>query len=497
MRALLCLLLVAASVRADVTLGPLFTDHAVLQRDKTLPIWGRAEPGEHVIVSLGEQKVGTTADDSGRWLVLLEPMAAATTPLELTAEGKTTAKATDVLLGDVWLCSGQSNMEWPVSKAANAEAEIAAANLPLIRHIRIEHAQAERAAAEAKGAWETCSPQTVGAFSAVAYFFAREIQPRMNVPVGLINCSWGGTEIECWMNPASLASNPDFSTIGERWTQISAQRPVKKAEYEKALAEWTAEQAGAKARGQKFTLPRPTETVIPGPTFPPSSLFNGMIAPLLPCALTGVLWYQGESNWYNGTEYGDLFTAMIQGWRRHLGQGDLPFLWVQLANFKGGDPAGVDLALVREGQSQALTLPNTGQAVAIDIGDRNDVHPRNKQEVGRRLALLARELVYGARLDVSGPTFLSATREGPALRIRFAHAGTGLTAHSKPLQSFQLAGADGRFRPAVARIDKDTLLVSAKDVPEPAFVRYAFVNAPEANLYNGAGLPAAPFRTDK
>lgn len=497
MRTLLCLLLFAATVRADVTLGPVFTDHAVLQRDKTLPVWGRADAGEHVLVTLGGQAVGATADEQGRWLVLFEPMPATDTPLELKAEGKTTATATDLLLGDVWLCAGEANMERTLGQTARAEQEIATARYPLIRELKLAHAADEKPVDGPRGAWTVCEPGAAGTFSAVAYFFAREIQPRMQVPIGLINASWSSTEIECWLSPSTLAENPEFAALRERWPQLAAQRPLKKAEFEAALAAWTAEQAEAKAARAKFTKPRPVEVLLPGPSYAPGSVFNGMIHPVLPCALTGVLWYQGESNGYNGADYGALFTALIQGWRRHLGQGDLPFFWVQLANFRGRDPFGTELARVREGQAKALALPNTGQAIAIDLGERNPPFAVNLQEAGRRLALLARAGVYGARVDDSGPTFQSATREGAALRVRFEHAGTGLTAHNRPLQSFQLAGADGHFRPAMARIDKHSVVVSAKGVPEPVFIRYAFFNAPDANLYNGAGLPASPFRTDK
>lgn len=499
MRQLLFLPLCAfftATVFGDVTLAPLFTDHAVLQREKALPIWGHAEPGEHVSVTLGDETIAATATADGRWVVVLSPLQASSVGVDLIVRGKNEIRLTDILVGDVWLCSGQSNMEFPVSRGENAAQEIASANNPLIRHFKVARAKSETPIETASGAWEVCSPATAGNFTAVGYFFAREIQPRIGVPVGLINATWGGTQIECWLSSTALASDPRFAAVGENWKRMEVEWFPKKAAYDAALATWQADEASGKFKNTKLAKPRPAEPSANGPTLPPASLFNAMINPVVPFSLRGILWYQGESNFYNPSEYGVLFTAMIRAWREHFGQGDVPFYWVQLPNFRNGDAFGRTWPQLREEQSKALTLPATGQAVAIDIGDPNDIHPKNKQEVGRRLALIARSQIYGAQVDASGPRFLSAVREGNALRVHFTHAGTGLTARDKPLQSLQIAGADRRFYFATAKIERDTLLVSAAQVREPVAVRYAWFNAPEANLYNGAGLPAAPFRSD-
>jgi sialate O-acetylesterase len=360
----------------------------------------------------------------------------------------------------------------------------------------VGRAKADKPIDTASGAWEVCSPATVGDFTAVGYFFARDIQPRVAVPVGLINSTWGGTQIECWMSPAALASDPRFASATENWKRMQAEWFPLKAAYDAALAQWTAEAAGTPGKANTPAKPRPVAPPANGPTMAPASLFNAMINPVVPFSIRGVLWYQGESNFYNPREYGAMFVAMIRAWRAHFGQGDLPFYWVQLPDFKNGDAFGLTWAELREAQAKALSLPATGQAVAIDIGDPDDIHPTHKQEVARRLALIARSQLYGAHVDSSGPLFLSATREGSAMRVRFTHAGTGLTARDRPLQSLQIAGADRRFFPATARIDRDTLVVSAPQVREPVAVRYAWFNAPDANLYNGAGLPAAPFRSD-
>jgi sialate O-acetylesterase len=318
------------------------------------------------------------------------------------------------------------------------------------------------------------------------------------------------------MSPAALATNPAFAVVAERWKQNLADYPAKKAAYAAALAEWTKAEAAAKkpaapASGKTKTKADPTKTYAawlaknprpraprgPGDPWTPTGLFNGMINPLLPYALRGALWYQGESNADRAGEYHALFAAMITAWRAHFGQGDFPFYWVNLANYKNsGDATGMNYALLRAAQTQTLALPATGQALAIDIGNPDDIHPTNKQDVGRRLALLAKARVYGATVDDTGPTFASATREGAALRVQFTHAN-GLIAHDKPVQSLEVAGADRKFFPAKAKIDRDTLLVAAPEVKEPVAVRYAWKNAPEANLHNGAGLPAVPFRSEQ
>lgn len=526
----------ASVSRADVTLAPLFTDRAVLQSDKVVPIWGRAEPGEKITVTFAGQRREATPGPDGRWIALLDPLAPAVQGADLIVTGKNTVTLRDVVVGEVWLCSGQSNMEFTVdsrpgwqanTRTANAAAEIAAAHFPLIRHVRIVQTVAESPAdTVATAGWESATPQTVGGFTAVGYFFARDLHQKLGVPVGIVHSSWGGTPVEAWMSPAALASDPAFKIVGERWQRNVAEYPAAKAAHEARLATWVAAEAAARAqsttkaapapkgrtaaKGNPTTAyaewlrknPRPRAPRGPGDSWTPTGLFNGMINPLLPYALRGALWYQGESNAERATEYHALFTAMINAWRAHFGQGDFPFYWVNLAGFAAADRDGRSFAFLREAQTKTLTLPNTGQAIAVDIGNPRDIHPDNKQEVGRRLALLAKNRIYGLTGDDTGPMFAGVTRErasngaGTILRVGFSHVNGGLVALGKPVQALELAGEDRVFHPAEGKIDRDTLVVSSPKVPAPVAVRYACSNAPDANLYNGSGLPAVPFRSD-
>jgi sialate O-acetylesterase len=522
---LLILSLTAARLAADVTLAPLFTDGAVLQRDKPVAVWGRADANEKVTVTFGAQVRTATPGLDGRWIAILEPMPASGQGERMTVQGKNTLTLNDVLVGEVWLCSGQSNMEWPVARAENSEREIAAANFPLIRHVRVDHVVSETPADTVKtGGWQAATPSNTGTFTAVGFFFARDLYQKLRVPVGIVHSSWGGTPVESWLSPAALAGNPAYKVVSERWQENLREFPARQAAYEAKLAEWTQTEAAARQTApaapttatkksakksapvvaathadwlRKNPRPRPPRGA--GDPWTPTGLFNGMINPLLPYALRGFLWYQGESNAERAAEYHPLFSAMITAWRAHFGQGELPFYWVSLANYGvagDGNEKGRTYAFLREAQTKALALPETGQALAIDIGDPKDIHPKNKQEVGRRLALLARNRVYDIVGDDTGPSFVAAQREGAALRVRFTHAGGGLIAREKPVQSLELAGADRVFHPADGKIDRETLLVSSPAVRDPVAVRYAWTNAPEANLCNGAGLPAVPFRSD-
>jgi sialate O-acetylesterase len=499
------LLALAAVARADLTLGPLFCDGAVLQCDKPVAVWGSAAPGEVVRVEFaGQIRLAATGPD-GRWLTMLDAMPANAVGADLKATGKSaTVTIHDVLLGEVWLCAGQSNMEFPVKDAANAEKEIAAADQPLLRHILIAHHTAEKPqdTAETSG-WKPATPANVGDFSAVAYFFGRDLQQRLGVPVGLIDSSYGGTPIEAWMSANAIDSDPAFAFVRERWRDAVASYPSAAPEYLAKLTAWRAADTAVRLRGDKARAawqrdnPRPhLPPGGPGDPWAPAGLYNGMINPLVPYALRGVIWYHGESNASHPAEYRPLFSALINSWRAHFAQGDIPFFWVNLANFRPPDPTDLAWARVREAQTQTLALPNTGQAIAIDVGDPNDIHPRNKQEVGRRLALLAKHRVYGLSGDDSGPIFASAAREGATMRVRFTHAAAGLVAHNHPPSGLELAGADRVFRPAVGKIDHDSLIVSSPTVKEPVAVRYAYRNAPDANLFGGNGLPVVPFRSD-
>jgi sialate O-acetylesterase len=510
----LCLLLgfsIPAAGNAAVTLAPLFQDHAVLQRDKPLPVWGRADPGERVSVSFRGQQASVVAGSDGRWIVYLAPLAASADPADLVVTGGNQIALHDVLVGEVWLCAGQSNMEFTVwnpkdtvYRVDNGEKEVAAANYPQIRQFKVERFESDKPVDTAQGSWVPCTPETVPEFTAVGYFFARDLYRKLGVPIGIINCTWGGSSIEPWLSPACLASDPAFAIVQERWRQAQAQYPLRQAESMALLQAWQTVGSQARARGpaayaafvKQFPRPKP----YPGPDKPypyaPSRIFNGMVHPLVPYALRGALWYQGESNVFRAGEYHRLFAAMITDWRADFGQGDFPFYWVQLPNYNGSEALWTKWANLREAQAQTLTLPATGMAVTIDIGEPQNLHPRNKQEVGRRLALIAKAKVYGITDDFSGPVFLAAVRKGSAMLVRFKYAGAGLTAAGKPLQSFEVAGADHLFYPATATIVGDQVLAQSPKVPEPLAVRYAWSNAPEANLYNGAGLPAAPFSSD-
>jgi len=488
--------LLSSLARADVVLAGLFQDQVVLQRGRPVPVWGRAEPGERISVKFEQQTATTTASADGRWIVYLEPLEARTEPTGLVVSGRNTITVADVVVGDVWLCSGQSNMAFTVGQANRAREEMASARFPLIREFKVAQVVAAEPQETLGGEWKTATPESVGGFTAVGYFFARDLHRKLGVPIGLINSSRGATPVEAWMSPAALMSDPAFGAVETRWQAMLGEYPAKKEAYDLALASWTAEADAAKAANRPFNKGKPTPPVGPGDAHTPAGLFNGMINPLLPFAIRGAIWYQGEGNAARAAEYHPLFAALITHWRAHFGQGDFPFYWVQLANFKTADPNSGTWPLLREAQSRTLSLPETGQVVSIDIGDPDEIHPRNKQEVARRLALIARAKVYGIAGDFSGPIFAGAAREKAALRVYFEHAVTGLTARAKPLQSFEVAGEDRVFRPAVAAIDGDTLLVSAPDVRVPVAVRYAWRNSPEANLFNGAGLPAAPFRSD-
>ncbi len=482
---------------ADVKTPAVFSDHMVLQAGRLVPVWGKADPGETVTVSIAGTTVKTKADENGRWKVSVGPLKAPG-PYELTVRGKNTLKFTDVLAGEVWVCSGQSNMQWPVARAMNAQAEIAKAHFPNIRLFTVKRAVAQKPLEDTEGMWVRCTPETVAGFSAVGYFFGRELHKALGVPVGLIHSSWGGTPAEAWTSRETLEAFPEFTPILERWKRRVENYPKDLERYEQAVARWKKAAARAKAAGKKPPR-RPRK-----PTEPtrhphwPSGLYNGMIAPIIPYGIAGVIWYQGESNASRAYQYRSLFSTMIHDWRQHWRQGDFPFLFVQLANFMAVEPQPTESAWaeLREAQTMALALPRTGMAVAIDIGEAKDIHPKNKQEVGRRLALAAQAIAYGRDITYSGPLYQWSSIEGNKVRLYFKHTDGGLVCKGKELKGFAVAGPDRRFVWAEAKIEGDTVVVWSKEVPEPAAVRYAWANNPVCNLYNKAGLPASPFRTD-
>lgn len=498
----LVLLCVITSWGRAVELGAPFRDHAVLQRDQPLAVWGFGEPGEAVTVEFRGHSASAITTTDGRWSVRLPALTASADPAVLRVHGNNLVEVTDVLTGDVWLASGQSNMEWRVEQAADAEKEIAAAHHPHLRHFDVPNVVATEPQRTAGGAWVTCSPETVAKFSAVAYYFAREWQAATGVPVGILNATWGGTPVESWMSAAVLAGNPAFQPTLARWAQTVADYPAAHAAYETALAAWEQDDADAAARGRDVRTawrkanPKPRAPRGPGHHWTPAGLYQGMIAPLVPTSVAGVIWYQAESNADWPEDYARLFPAMVRQWRAEW-ERELPFYFVQIANFNGTptDRAPNQWPWLREAQAQALELPRTGMAVTIDIGTADNIHPKNKQDVGRRLALLARRDLLNENIPATGPVFAALRRDGAALRVEFT-AAEGLNAGDEPLGGFEVAGADSAFYPAEARIEGSTVVVTATEVREPVAVRYAWRNAPVAPLQNAAGLPAAPFRSD-
>ena len=461
------------SASADVSLSPIIGSHMVLQRDSACPIWGWAEQGEEVTVEFAGQKKSAKPDAAGKWMVKLDAMKANATGQTMSIRGKNTLALEDVVVGEVWLCGGQSNMEWTVSGAANPKDEIAAGDHPLIRHIKVNNQGAVKPDEKVvSGGWQNASPQTVGGFTAVGYYFAREVRKSVDVPIGLLNANWGGTRIEPWTPPSGFKAVPALKDIADKLDQF----PSKSEKPDKA---------------------DPTKMVTNVNIQTPLALFNGRIAPIVPFALRGALWYQGESNNGEGMLYFEKMKALIAGWRDVWQMPNMPFYYVQLAPFIYKGANAENLARIWEAQTAALKIPHTGMAVLTDIGNTTDIHPKNKQEVGRRLALWALAKDYGKAGTVfSGPIFKSAKFDGGKATLTFEH-GAGLKSKDdQSLTHFTIAGDDKTFVPAKAEISGDTIIVSAEGVAKATAVRFGWSHDAEPNLFNGAGLPASPFRTD-
>lgn len=636
--AIVAFLLLTQACQAEVKVANIFGDNMVLQRGQNVNIFGTAEPGELVTVVVREQTALAKADQDGRWIAKLEPLAVGE-PFEVLISGKDNQiTLKNVLAGEVWICSGQSNMEWSVAASGNPAKEIAAANWPMIRHVDIDNTTSPMPRAEANNSgWQVCSPETAGNFSAVAYYFGRQLHQELDVPIGLINTTWGGTIVETWISAETLSNNDDLRVRVNEIQKNASQLGAAIENYQVQITDWNAKFAKAMEnadkdsswandvddsswdlqkipgrwsgalrsfdgvmwyrktidvpnawKGKAATLmlgkiddsdqtyvngkrvgstdnwnvlrsyeipadsmgddqltiavrvtdfhgeggfhspadamklkvgeetmslagewkykigsdfadlpPHPTNPAMSGPNHP-TLLFNAMVNPIIPVTFKGVIWYQGESNCSRAYQYRELFPLLIQDWRTRW-DSEFPFYWVQLANFTQAatEPGPSDWAELREAQSMTLKLPKTGQAVIIDIGEARDIHPKNKQDVGKRLALHALAKDYGKDVEFSGPRYRSATREGKHIRISFDHVSGGLVAKGGPLQRFQIAGENQKFVWANAKIDDNEIVVSHPDVPNPVAVRYAWANNPEGcNLYNQAGLPASPFRTD-
>ncbi len=633
------LFVMMTDIQANVTLPKILGSHMVLQRESPVKIWGWAESRERVKVIFSGRTYKTRAGRNGKWQVEL-PAQKAGGPFEITIEGKNKIILEDIYFGDVWVCSGQSNMQWPVSSAINAEEEIAAADFPKIRLFTVPNVVGLRPQEDInRGKWEKCSPETVPEFSAVGFFFGRKLHKHLDIPIGLINTSWGGTNAEAWTSADAISTVEEFNDVEERIQELDPEKMKQDREefYKNIMREFGETKGGIvngkavwadpdvntetwktievpglwerrglpgldgvvwfrfefeapeKIEGKKamvhlgkiddsdktwlngtlvgetydkYREPRtyhipegilkagknvlvvrvedyqggggfwsgPTDMELTSDEFTvglagdwkyrispvdlhvdiagvrpnelPSSLFNSMIHPLLNYEITGAIWYQGEANASRAYQYRKLFPLMIKNWREKWNDPDMPFLFVQLANFMEADekPADSEWAELREAQSMALSLPNTGMASAIDIGVADDIHPRNKQEVGRRLALAARKIVYGEDIVHSGPTFKSMSVENGKARIEFTNTGSGLKINNKYgyLMGFAIAGKDKEFHWAKAKLDGNEVIVYSGAVDDPVAVRYAWGNNPDdANLYNKEGLPANPFRTDE
>ena len=493
---LLFLLIPGASASAQVTLPTMLTSHMVIQRDLPVHIWGMSAPGEQVSIGFRGEARTTKAGPLGRWSIYLKPGTAGG-PFQLMVQGSPAAgegsgaaaqsiTLDDVMVGDVWVASGQSNMEFPMSRAATAGDDLPHADNSQIRLLMVKKKAADYALdnVDTEG-WAVSSPETARDFSAVAWYFAREIAQREHVAVGVIDSTWGGTVAESWTRLTALGEDaalaPLFISRG-KMTDSEADALLKGKDEQRQRDE-------AKAQGKpepKFGWHPPLESWGPG------LLWNGMIGPLTPLPIRGVIWYQGESN--SALErfglYDRIMRTLIEDWRRQWGVGDFPFLYVQISNYISTPHE--DWANLREQQLKTLGLRNTAMAVTIDIGNPDDVHPTDKVDVGHRLALAARVLSYGETVEDSGPIFRQATPEGGSIRAWFDH-GKGMSAKGGELTGFEVAGADGKFSAATATIDGSTVVATSSAVAEPVLVRYGWANSPQCNLFNGDGLPASPF----
>ncbi len=485
-------LLFAANLWAEVKLPALFSDHMLLQQEMPARIWGTADPGEMVTVAIGSEQHQAKARPDGKWHVDLNPMRPGPA-FEIVISGTNKIVIKDVLAGEVWIGSGQSNMEFGMAHVANAEQEIAKADFPQIRLFTVKRAVADMPKDDVQGEWQVCTPENIKNFSAVMYFFGKELHATRHAPLGLIHSSWGGTPAESWTEFSAMESDPALQNILLEWRATLAARPERMQAYESRLAQWNELADKAKAEGKQAPN-KPAPPPGPGHQNTPAGLYNAMIAPLTPYAIRGVIWYQGESNANPGHayQYRRLFAAMIESWRNAWAQGSFPFYFVQLANFR----ANPSWPVLRESQTATLELRNTGMAVAIDVGNPTDIHPTNKQDVGHRLALAARALTYGEKIVYSGPMFRRMTSDGAKARLWFDSTGAGLVAKGGKLAGFEIAGPDRQFVPAAAQIEHDTVVVSAPQITQPEAVRYAWADNPEVSLYNVEGLPASPFRTD-
>jgi sialate O-acetylesterase len=494
--------ILAASAAADVTLNNMFGDHMVLQQGIKNKVWGKADPGEQITVTLGPQSKQATAAADGSWHVFLDPVAEYGGPHTLTVKGKNTVTFNDVLIGEVWVCAGQSNMQWSVNQSNDADLERAAATFPNIRLISVPQVGTQEPQWNFNGKWSVCSPETVGGFSAVGYLFGRQLHQTLGVPVGLINNAWGGSAAEAWVKRDKLAANEKLRPLHDRWVQVESGFEAAKADFEKKMAEWKLVAERAKKEGK----PAPNQPGNPDGQMRgnarPGNIHSGVLTPSIGYGIRGAIWYQGESNAGRAFQYRELFPFMIKTWREEWGLGDFPFYWVQLADFMAEKPEPVDSAWAELREAQTMTmkaLPNTGEAVIIDIGEGKDIHPKNKQDVAKRLARWALAETY-KKPDIAcrSPLYKAMEQQGGKIVLSFDNVTGGWRPFdvAEPI-GFTIAGADKVFVHAKAKILPDGRIeVSSDKVTAPVAVRYAWADNPVCNMYSQAGLPLTPFRTD-
>jgi sialate O-acetylesterase len=493
----------AQATKGSLSLPSIFADNMILQREASIPFWGTALPGQRIVVTLNNQTQQATADNDGKWSLRLSPVSAGG-PYSVTIITKDTIVLKNILIGDVWIASGQSNMEMPIapnkyfSGIKNYEEEISNANDSLLRIFSVDkNSVVEQPQSEMTGQWLEANPTNAGKFSAVSYFFGKNIRKSLNIPIGIIHTSWGASPAQAWTSAKVLSADPDFQKLVNDWKKLDNEYQAKVLAYKKD----SADAAKPFSVGDTSFLKKQVKA----PEYPvllqkrPSSLYNGMLFPLIPYAIKGVIWYQGEGNESDPKLYEKLFPAMITNWIGDWGQGDFPFLFVQLAGYKKRqtEPSEEGWARLREAQTKALKLPNTGMVTAVDIGEENDVHPKNKQEVGYRLAQCALAEVYGKNTRYSGPIFDKMRITKNKMYLSFRHADGGLMIqNSDTLKGFGICGPDKKFVWANAVIKGKQVILSNPGINNPIAVRYNWANNPVGNLYNKAGLPAMPFRTD-
>ncbi|MBS0202445.1 MAG: sialate O-acetylesterase [Planctomycetes bacterium] len=476
----------AQGVRADVKLPNVFGDHMVLQQGQKNKVWGLADAGETLVVSIDGKDQSTTAAADGKWHVMIEPVPVGG-PYELKVKGKNEVVFHDVLVGEVWICSGQSNMQWSVNSSTDADLERAAAKYPKIRMINFPNVGTQEPVWTHDRKWQVCTPETVGGFSAVGYFFGRQLHQTLDVPIGMINNAWGGSACEAWIRRDLLAKDEKYKPMLDRWAAMESQLAELAAKGNDLTDEQKKQMNGL--RGQLAGNHRP------------ANIYNGVLKSHLGYGIKGTIWYQGESNAGRAYQYRDLFPLMIQNWRDEWAQGDFPFYWVQLADFTAErpEPGDSDWAELREAQTMTMNrLPNTGEAVIIDIGEGKDIHPMNKVDVGRRLARWALAKDYKVNIPYHSPQYKSMEKQAGKIMLTFDHVDGGWRPFDvNELRGFSIAGEDQKFVWATARILPDGKIeVSSDKVADPVAVRYAWANNPVVNLYSKAGLPVTPFRTD-